>query len=264
MAPKAVTKRGKVAAAPAKKATKAPANPLFEKRSRNFGIGGDIQPTRDLSRYVRWPKYIRLQRQKSVLLQRLKVPPSLNQFTKTLDKHTAAELLKLAANYRPETKAQKKERLTAIAQAKAEGKPAPEQKKPQVLKYGINHVTALIEKKKAKLVVIAHDVDPIEIVVWLPALCRKMGVPYCIVKGKARLGALLHLKKASAIAFTDIKQADLAAFNKLTEAVNANFTEKWEEDRKHWGGHILGQKSLAARDKLERMKAKEAAQRIGV
>ena len=35
---------------------------------------------------------------------------------------------------------------------------------------------------------IAHDVDPIELVVWLPALCRKMNVPYCIVKGKARLG----------------------------------------------------------------------------
>ena len=36
--------------------------------------------------------------------------------------------------------------------------------------------------------VIAHDVDPIELVVWLPALCRKMGVPYAIVKGKSRLG----------------------------------------------------------------------------
>lgn len=41
---------------------------------------------------------------------------------------------------------------------------------------------------KAQLVVIAHDVDPIELVIWLPALCRKMGIPYCIVKGKARLG----------------------------------------------------------------------------
>lgn len=111
-----------------------------------------------------------------------------------------------------------------------------------------------MEQKKAQLVVIAHDVDPIEVcsfwtvwlifnktfsmmlfiwisspeavllngqlheepwlwdfsltfffywgwlifsyslniffqlVLFLPALCRKMGVPYCIVKGKARLG----------------------------------------------------------------------------
>ncbi len=34
--------------------------------------------------------------------------------------------------------------------------------------------------------VIAHDVNPIELVVWLPALCRKMGIPYCIMKGKVR------------------------------------------------------------------------------
>ena len=36
--------------------------------------------------------------------------------------------------------------------------------------------------------VIAHDIDPIELIVWLPALCRKMGVPYAIVKGKSRIG----------------------------------------------------------------------------
>jgi len=46
-------------------------------------------------------------------------------------------------------------------------------------------------QSKAQLVVIAHDVDPFELVVWLPALCRKMEVPYCIVKGKARLGSVL-------------------------------------------------------------------------
>lgn len=39
-----------------------------------------------------------------------------------------------------------------------------------------------VENGKAQLVAIAHDVDPIELVVWLPALCKKMGVPYCIVK----------------------------------------------------------------------------------
>lgn len=54
----------------------------------------------------------------------------------------------------------------------------------QVIKFGLKHVTTLIEEQKASLVVIAHDVNPIELVVWLPALCRKMGVPYCIMKGK--------------------------------------------------------------------------------
>ena len=51
-----------------------------------------------------------------------------------------------------------------------------------VVKYGLNHVTHLVETGKAKLVIIAHDVDPIELVVWLPAVCRKMDVPYIIVK----------------------------------------------------------------------------------
>ena len=63
-------------------------NPLFEKRARNFSIGQDIQPKRDLSRFVKWPKYIRLQRMKAVLQTRLKIPPAINQFHTTLDRQT--------------------------------------------------------------------------------------------------------------------------------------------------------------------------------
>lgn len=56
-----------------------------------------------------------------------------------------------------------------------------------MLKFGLKHVTTLIEEQKASLVVIAHDVNPIELVVWLPALCRKMGIPYCIIKSKVSI-----------------------------------------------------------------------------
>jgi len=63
-APSAVRKQ----AAPAK-----PVNPLFEKRPKTFGVGGAPPPKHDLSRYVKWPKYVRLQRQRRVLNQRLKV-----------------------------------------------------------------------------------------------------------------------------------------------------------------------------------------------
>ncbi len=83
----------------------------------------------------------------------------------------AVQLFKLLHKYRPETKAQKKERLRSIAQKKSEGEDAtPSKKKPVVLKYGLNHVTKLIEMKTAKLVVIAHDVDPIEVCVCVCAL----------------------------------------------------------------------------------------------
>ena len=50
--------------------------------------GQDIQPKRDLTRFVRWPKYVRLQRQRAVLLKRLKVPPTINQFRSTADAQT--------------------------------------------------------------------------------------------------------------------------------------------------------------------------------
>ena len=75
----------------------------------------------------------------------------------------ATQLFKLMHKYRPETKAEKKARLTAKAEKKAEGKEEPAGKKPVVIKYGLNHVTSLVENKKAQLVVIAHDVDPIEV-----------------------------------------------------------------------------------------------------
>merc|ERR1712212_550433 len=261
---KKVKKGKKVAPAPLKKKEpkKPPQNPLFEKRPKNFGIGADIQPKRDLSHFVRWPKYIRLQRQKAVLLQRLKVPPSINQFTQTLDKQTATKLFTLLHKYRPETKAQKKARLTAKAEKKAEGKDEAPGKKPVVIKYGLNHVTSLVENKKALLVVIAHDVDPIEIVVWLPALCRKMGVPYCIVKGKARLGKVVHKKTATCLAFSNVNPEDRPALNKVIEAVKTNFNDRFEELWKHWGGGVMGSKSQARVAKLEKAKAKELAQRM--
>lgn len=62
-------------------------NPLFEKRPKQFGIGGALPPKRDLTRFVKWPKVVRIQRQRRILKQRLKVPPALNQFTRTLDKN---------------------------------------------------------------------------------------------------------------------------------------------------------------------------------
>ena len=70
-----------------------------------------------LNRYVKWPKYVRIQRQRRVLQKRLKVPPAVNQFNNTLDKNLATNLFKLLMKYRPEDAAQKKERLAGMAEA---------------------------------------------------------------------------------------------------------------------------------------------------
>ncbi len=151
----------------------------------SYWVGGGIQPKRDLTRFVKWPKYVRVQRQKRILYQRLKIPPTINQFTMTLEKPTGmwpfmhcmymwiviyifyrvsvSQLFKFIHKYRPESKAQKRERLRNLAQVKAKGEKLPILKKTIAVKYGIHNITRLIEQKKALLVVIAHDVDPIEV-----------------------------------------------------------------------------------------------------
>jgi len=238
-------------------------NPLFEKRPKNFGIGQNIQPKRDLTRFVKWPKYVRLQRQKAILLKRLKVPPTINQFSSTLDRQSASQLFKLLDKYRPETKKDRKTRLVQRAAERAAGKQDTPTKRPLVVRSGVNTVVSLVEQKKAQLVVIAHDVDPIEIVIYLPALCKKMGIPYCIVKGKARLGQVVRRKTVTCMALTAVNSEDKTSLSKVVEVCKTNFNERYDEMRKHHGGGILGAKSNARIAKLEKIKARELQQKMG-
>merc|ERR1712115_7517 len=267
---KMVTKKGKQsvkgrskkpAAAPlaAKPAAEKPkvVNPLLEKRPRNFGIGQDIQPKRDLSHFIKYPKYIRIQRQRAVLMKRLKVPPPIHQFKSRLDSSKAKELFKLLNKYKPETKRAKIERLRKRAEARAEGKEdVPTKKKPAV-RMGVNTVTTLIEQKKAKLVVIACDVNPIEIVLHLPALCRKQGIPYCIVGDKGRLGQVVKRKTVTCLAVCDVESNDKTAFSKLVEAIKVSYNDRFDDIRRQWGGGVLSAKSRAQIATIEKAKAKE-------
>lgn len=65
------------------------------------------------------------------------------------------------------------------------------------------------------MVIIANDVDPIELVLWLPALCRKKDIPYVVVKGKARLGTFVQKKTATCLALTNINESDKDSFKKF-------------------------------------------------
>jgi len=235
---------------------------IFEKRSRNFRIGCNIQPKRDLTRFVKWPKYIQMQRKKRILLHRLKVPPAIHQFNHNLDKNQAVQMLKLLKKYSPETRQVKKQRLLKEAEAKKNGEDV-QSKKPAVLKYGLNHITSLIESKKAKLVVIAHDVEPIEMVVWLPALCRKMEVPYCVIKGKSRLGQLVGKKTAAAVCLTQVRKEDQGNFETLKNNMFSQFNENTELRRK-WGGGLVGVKSNHVQQKKQRLIDVEKAKKLGL
>jgi large subunit ribosomal protein L7Ae len=235
---------------------------LFPKTPKKFGIGQSVPPTRDLSRFVRWPRYVRIQRQRAILKKRLKVPPAINQFTKAVDKNQASTLFRLLAHYRPESAEDKAKRLKAKAEAGAKGKAdINKSEKPIYVKYGLNHITQLVEAKKAKLVVLAHDVDPIELVVWLPALCRKMDVPYVIVKGKARLGHLVHKKTTSVVALTEVRKEDAAKLEQIVSNARLQFNDNAAE-RRRWGGGIMGPKANHVIKKRERAHAKEAAAKL--
>jgi large subunit ribosomal protein L7Ae len=57
-----------------------------------------------------------------------------------------------------------------------------------VLRKGTNEATKAIERSEAKIVIIAEDVDPEEIVMHLPILCAEKNVPYTYVASKLELG----------------------------------------------------------------------------
>jgi large subunit ribosomal protein L7Ae len=243
--------------------------PIFEKRARNFGIGGNVQPTRDLTRFVRWPKYIRLQRQKSILLKRLKVPGTINQFSRTADRNTAAQLFTFLDKYRPETRKHKDKRLRAAAKVDAKAITGKGKKivavakpkkayRPKCVKYGLHNVTTLVERKKAALVIIAHDVDPLELVLWLPTLCRKKDIPYIIVKGKARLGKVVHKKTAAVLAITAVNEPDKKQLENLVQKARDNFLSRYSEHVRVSGGQLMGSKHSAAAKKEEKKRTAAA------
>mmetsp|Transcript_34239 Transcript_34239/g.41946 ORF Transcript_34239/g.41946 Transcript_34239/m.41946 type:complete len:154 (-) Transcript_34239:188-649(-) len=128
------------------------------------------------------------------------------------------------------------------------------------VKYGLKHVTNMITEKKAELVVIACDTNPIELVMWMPALCRKMDVPFMIVKNKARLGTIVHKKTASCLAITAVNKEDKGQLSLLKNLAQEKFNDNAELTRK-WGGGIMGLKTQAKLDKRAKALAIEEAKK---
>ena len=68
------------------------------------------------------------------------------------------------------------------------------------VKKGTNEVTKAIERGISKLVIIAEDVEPPEVVAHLPILCEEHGIPYGFVPSRQELGKSLGIDVTSAAA----------------------------------------------------------------
>ena len=87
-----------------------------------------------------------------------------------------------------------KEKTKSIVEKSVKGK----------IKAGLNEVTKAIERNNAKLVVIAEDVSPIELVMHLPILCKEKNIACSYIETKKELGEKAGLRMAtSAIAIIE-------------------------------------------------------------
>lgn len=86
----------------------------------------------------------------------------------------------------------------AIELAKASGK----------IKKGTNEVTKVLERGTAKLIAVAEDASPKEIVMHLPLLAKEKEVPCVMVSSKEELGTAAGLSVGTAaVAITQEGQA---------------------------------------------------------
>ncbi len=90
------------------------------------------------------------------------------------------------------------------------------------IKKGTNEVTKAIERGNAKLVLVAQDTNPKEIIMHLPPLCEEKGIPIVAVPKREELGEVAGLSlPAAAIAIIqegDAKQAIKELTSKLKSA----------------------------------------------
>ena len=61
------------------------------------------------------------------------------------------------------------------------------------IRKGTNEATKQVERGQAKLVVMAEDVSPEEILAHMPVLCEEKNIPYTYVPSKEELGSAAGL-----------------------------------------------------------------------
>ena len=86
---------------------------------------------------------------------------------------------------------------------------------------GANEVTKQVERGQAKLVVMAEDVTPEEVLAHMPVLCEEKNIPYAYVPSKEELGnsAGLHVSTAAVAIISPGK--DKASIENIVKKIGA-------------------------------------------
>jgi len=96
------------------------------------------------------------------------------------------------------------------------------------VRKGTNETTKAIERGVSKLVVIAEDVQPPEVVAHLPILCEERNAAYIFVPSKQQLGESLGIDVGSAAA-TIVDAGD--AQHIVDQVINSIFNLKNKKEQ---------------------------------
>ena len=80
--------------------------------------------------------------------------------------------------------------MEALRQARQTGK----------IRKGTNEATKAVERGIAKLVIMAEDVEPPEVVAHIPIICDEMNTPYIFVPNKQQIGDSIGIDVGAAAA----------------------------------------------------------------
>ncbi len=90
------------------------------------------------------------------------------------------------------------------------------------IRKGMNEVTKSIERSQAKIVVMAEDVSPPEILYHVPLLCEEKNIPFAYLSTKKNLGNAVKLNiGASAIAVENAGSGNEKALADLLKQIEA-------------------------------------------
>ena len=92
------------------------------------------------------------------------------------------------------------------------------------IRKGMNEVTKSIERKTAKLVVMAEDVSPPEILFHVPLICEENGIPYAYLSTKKELGNAVRINvSSSAVAIENCGTGNENALEDVLKKLEALF-----------------------------------------